>query len=403
MKKTDLSELKEKIKKTALSIRNRLKKIKTADIAVVIGVTALCGIIIIPSIIQCGENRAKSECLKHMYRMIGVLSDELENEAETGGTYWQSMITNGNYRKLLTALNKNTIDNSKHPDSDYYIRLTEDRLEIICKKHRDIFARELILSSIENVNIDLSERPVTGDDIIYITVSGPDTYYRGEMLDASNPEKMVFTGDEVDDALQNLTVNAVYSGGYIAALDKSQYTITADELDMTQSGSAKLIIKTNSNSIWDSSTYSSFVIDVIGEDEIAPLIVDAGINGKYELAAWDWKDFVEEASLENGGKTFGASIIRVGDKYYYYPDGLRIINDKPNTTPFEYAYDTDNDNPAYCIMFDTDSVILNSSDGDKIHNGSLRAENDRVYIWQDNDSKELKRGWIIVYCETRKY
>lgn len=408
MKKTDLSKTENKIiaaiKKPAQNIWNKLKKIKAADIAVVVGVAVMSGIIIIPSIIQCGENRAKSECLSHMYRMIMALSDGLEEEAEAGGTYLQDMITNGNYRNLLTVLNEKTGEADKHPDSDYYIRMTNDRLEIICKKHRDISARELVLSSIKNVNIDISEKTVTGDDILYITVGGPDAYYQDEALDASQPDKMVFTGEEIDSVIGNLNITAVYTGGYTAELPRDSYTVSARSLDMTRPGRTKLIIKTNSNSIWDSSAYASFVLNIIGKDDIAPLIVDAGINGKYELAAWDWQDFVKEASAESGGKSFGASIIRVSDKYYYYPDGLHIINSMPNTTPFEYAYDTDGStNPAYCIMFDAESVILNSSDAGKIHNGSLKAENDRVYIWQDEASKELAPGWIMVYCDIKKY
>ena len=41
----------------------------------------------------------------------------------------------------------------------------------------------------------------------------------------------------------------------------------------------------------------------------------------------EWNDFVTEAAQEDGKKSFGASIIRYNGNYYYYPDGLTIVND----------------------------------------------------------------------------
>ena len=398
------AELKNKIKKAAQMVWVFIKKIKPADALTVLGVAVLAGIIIIPSLIVCGENRTKNDCMKHMYRLRTAITEEIEREAENGGSYWQSMILNGNYKRLLEAANNKTTDGDKHPASDYYIHISDNRLEIICKKHRDVSIGELNLSSIPNVSLDVAEPGMIGDDIIYITVSGPDTYYVNEPLDINEPDKTVYYGNDLDALLGNLTVTAVYSGGYSAELAREDYSIYSEPLDITKPGETRLIIKTNSNSVWDSSVYGSFRLDIIGSDDIPPLIVDAGINGKYELAAWDWKDFVAEAAEENGGKEFDASIIRQGDKYYYYPDGLYIDNSKPNTTSLEYAFDTDGSgNIAYSIPFDTESVILSSSDGDKIHNGSVKAEEGRVYIWQDEKSKELDSGWIRVYCELRRY
>lgn len=371
---------------------------------VAVCVLILSCLIIVPSIVQCVVNHEKGACEKHMYRMLGILSDELNNEAENGGTYWHDMIINGNYQKLMSVLNDKTGESGRYPSSDYYIRSGDEKLSIICKQHKDISEKEIHLSAMRNVNVSVAKRPVFGEKIAFLTVKGADTYYQNDSLDGSNPDKMVFTGKEIDRIIDNLKVTAVYIGGGEKELEHSRYTILADTLDMSRPGQTRLIVKYNSVSVWDSSAYASFIIDVVGEDDVAPLIIDGGINGKFELASWEWNDYVEEASMEITGKEFDASIIKYNGRYYYYPDGLYIENDRKNSDPLNFALDIDDHSKsAYNIEFDTDSVILNSNDRDKIHNGSLRVENDYVYIWQDEPCKALSEGWIRVYCEMNKY
>ena len=227
--------------------------------------------------------------------------------------------------------------------------------------------------------------------------------YIDDMLDENNPTKMVFIGREVDKVIKNLTVTAVYAGGAREELPRSKYTVTADKLNMKKSGQTHLTVKSNSSSLWDNSAYAQFVIDVVGDDDIAPLIVDSGTNGRFELASWEWNDFVTEAAQEEGKKSFGASIIRYNGNYYYYPDGLTIVNDNKNNNMFKFALDVDDETkPAYYIQFDTSSVVINDNDS-KIHNGSVKIENDLIYIWQEKSSKELDTGWIRVYCDLKKY
>lgn len=379
-------------------------KIKGADAVVTVSVIILSCLVIVPSIVQCAENRSKAACEHHMYKMLGVLGDTLARESQGGGTYWQDLIINGNYQKLLRTINDKTGESKKYPSSDYYIRAGEDKLTIICKKHKDISEKEINLSAMQNINGKVTEKPMLAENIVYLTVSGPDTYYQNDSLDEVYPGKMLFRGGEIDDVLQNLRVSAVYIGGAREELPRGSYTVTAKELDMSRPGQTLLTVKTTSTSVWDNSAYAPFVIDVIGADDVAPLIVDGGINGRYELAQWEWSDYVEEASTMGEREIFGASIIRYNGKYYYYPDGLQIINGKDNTDPFKFALDTDDETkPAYYIEFDTDSIIRNSSDEKKIHEGSLKVENGLIYIWQDKASKELPEGWIRVYCELSKY
>ena len=277
------------------------------------------------------------------------------------------------------------------------------KLALMCKKHKDISDKEIKFALMKDVSVEVAEKPQIGEKIAYLTVSGPDTYYEDDMLDENNPTKMVFIGREVDKVIKNLTVTAVYAGGAREELPRSKYTVTADKLNMKKSGQTHLTVKSNSSSLWDNSAYAQFVIDVVGDDDIAPLIVDSGTNGRFELASWEWNDFVTEAAQEDGKKSFGASIIRYNGNYYYYPDGLTIVNDNKNNNMFKFALDVgDETKPAYYIQFDTSSVVINDNDS-KIHNGSVKIENDLIYIWQEKSSKELDTGWIRVYCDLKKY
>lgn len=141
-------------------------------------------------------------------------------------------------------------------------------------------------------------------------------------------------------------------------------------------------------------------IKTLGNDA---LIIDAGISGKYCLAAWSWNDYVEETKTAEGSdKVFGASIILYDGSYYYYPDGFRIRKNAENTNPFKYAEDLEDKNEgAYCIPFDTKSVSSGRFSPDN-HEGSLMIEEGMVYIWQAQPSRELSKGWIRVYCEYKK-
>ena len=82
---------------------------------------------------------------------------------------------------------------------------------------------------------------------------------------------------------------------------------------------------------------------------------------------------------------------------------LSLVNDNKNNDMFKFALDVDDETkPAYYIQFDTSSVVINDNDS-QIHNGSVKIENDLIYIWQEKSSKELDTGWIRVYCDLKKY
>lgn len=387
------------IKKAAAKLKQILcHPVELSAIAIVL---VLSGIIIVPSLVKCAINKNTANCSYHINVMLGVLSDELEKEQAGGGIYWHDMIKNGNYQKLVMSLSDKVKD-KKFPPSDYYIQTGNETLSIMCKKHNDMSEHSIRFSTMRNVSVEIAETPQISGDVVYLSVKGPDTYYQGEALDSQNPKKMVFTGMEVDKAIQNLKVYAIYAGGVSEELSREQYTITANRIDMNKPGQTHLIVKYNSNSLWDSGAYTPFVIDVIGDDDIAPLIIDGGTAGKFELSSWDWTDYVAEAAQEAEGKVFGASIVRYNGQYYYFPEGMRIMNSNRNNSPHKYALDTvDPTKPAYSIAFDRSSVITNSNDS--IHKGSVKIENDLVFIWNDTPLREVGNEWIRVYCELRKY
>ncbi|MCC8169986.1 MAG: hypothetical protein LIO59_06460 [Oscillospiraceae bacterium] len=152
---------------------------------------------------------------------------------------------------------------------------------------------------------------------------------------------------------------------------------------------------------WNSNTNREIKdVKSLGNDA---LILDAGVAGKYCLAAWPWQDFVEEAKASTESDTvFDASIMLYDGIYYYYPDGFRIRKDAQNTNPFKYAEDLfDSKEGAYCIPFDTNSVST-SRFSQNNHEGSLMVEEDGIFIWQTQPSRELSKGWIKVYCQYKK-
>ena len=400
---TDLQQTGLEYNKVKGKVFSQIKKIKIkpADVAVTAIVLLLVCLVVVPSLVRCVINLHTTECQQHMNKMMDALSISIQEEPNGG--YMHTLIADGDYGKLVEALNTAAEDDSKFSPLDYYITTGYDSLLIKCGKHTDADGKSLRFSLLKNVKVNVARKPRLTMPIAYLSVSGTDTYDLDYALDSTRPSKMKFSGMETDGVIDNLKVIAVYAGGASEKLNRNQYTVTAQELDMTRKGETKLSVRANRTSLWNNSAYAGFTISVTERPD-ERLVVDAGDSGKYELAAWDWQDFVYEASLEDGSKTFGASIVRYNGKYYYYPNGMRIINDRSNTNPFDFAFDTDDESKsAHCIEFDTDSVILTESDGDKIHNGSVMAEDELVYIWQDTAAKDLPAGWIRVYCELKKY
>lgn len=373
-----------------------------AGAAVISLVAVTSGIIIVPPLVRCAFNNGEMNCRTYMYEINTALVSELRRETEEGGDYIQRTIEEGAAEKMIPMLDGMTTDSGKYDASDYYFVRKGDMLEIRCRKHGAITGIGTILSSIPGIKIDFDTHD-HGGEIALLTVNGPNKYRVGDVLDASDRTKTVFEGGEIDSLINNLTVTAHYAGGGEKKLDRGDYSVICGRIDMNKPGKYSLTVRAKSKSVWNNTAYSHFALEVLGENDAAPLIVEERGEGKYELAAWDWNDFVKEANGdESGVETFGASIVRTDGRYYYYPDGFTIDASKPNTDPFTYALDTDDKSKAaYSIEFDTSSIIEDKDDTP--HNGSVRVSSDKIYIWQEKPSKELSAGWIRVYCDIMKY
>ena len=86
-----------KIKKKISSLLNRIKNIKPADAAVLAGVIALSGIIIVPSVVTCVVNYKRTSHEHHIYKMLSILVEKIEEEND---------ITQGNSANHFTLTNK---------------------------------------------------------------------------------------------------------------------------------------------------------------------------------------------------------------------------------------------------------------------------------------------------------
>ena len=87
------------------------------------------------------------------------------------------------YQKLISSLNEKTGLSKKYPSTNYYIRTGEEKLALMCKKHKDISDKEIKFALMKDVSVEVAEKPQIGEKIAYLTVSGPDTYYEDDMLD----------------------------------------------------------------------------------------------------------------------------------------------------------------------------------------------------------------------------
>ena len=177
LKKINLQKIKKKLGNIFSSIGSKFKKIKPVEFGVGAVVIVLSCVVIVPSLVQCVINRNKAKCSVHMSIMLNMLSDELSDEMKTGETYWHDLIQNGNYQKLISSLNEKTGLSKKYPSTNYYIRTGEEKLALMCKKHKDISDKEIKFALMKDVSVEVAEKPQIGEKIAYLTVSGPDTYY----------------------------------------------------------------------------------------------------------------------------------------------------------------------------------------------------------------------------------
>lgn len=368
--------------------------------AILIGIIVLviAGFAFIPSISKSIDNGSQKKCNSTSQLLLNTLSDKLNGTEEN--KLWYDLCYEQNSNRLLASLKEASGDEDLDI-SDYYVKFSASSVTILCKKHTDMLDKTLTIP--DNLITDNEEYVKPASDIVVsITASGRDTYFQNSSLDKTDKEKKVFTNsDDTNELFPEIYVTAHFAGGGKRRLDKSEYKILVGELDMSKPQKTVLkIIYTKT--AWPNDIFTNFNIDIIKNNSRPPLIVDGGNDGRYELAAWDWTNYVADAvGSPDGYMGFGASIVYFEGSYYYYPDGFIILSNNKNNGSLLGALNIDDTKKtAYCIEFDLDSPVYSNSIAQTIvHNGSLRLDNGLVYIWQDKPSKELDRGWIRVYCE----
>lgn len=377
-----------------------------------IGEIAVCTIalailltILIPTISVCMENGSQNRCRRRLQIITSAL-DAAVNDQENAGQ-WAELIDSKSSRRLLDTL-KLTMDADDANEIDsslYYIMVGNGELLVRCTEHSDIDDYSVTLPAGFSAEASI---PETGEFIDRLHITGVRTYMLGEAINPDDPGQMQFSqSDDLKKLFPDLTVTAVYVGGGEKQLSPDEYTLFTDGFDMNVPGTKTIKVAYDTNKTWHRIVYADFTFEVLEQAQCPPLEIDFGDKGVYTLAAWDWTDFVAEASQSEGGaKDFDASIVYFEGSYYYYPDGFNIDSRRDNSNPETSAADTDDfSSPAYRIEFKTDVIIASKEDEEemkKVENGALMLEEEQAYIWQTEPSKELGTGWIRVYCEMKK-
>lgn len=375
------------------------------EVSVCAVISAILLTILIPTISKCLENGDEKKCRRNLNQISSALDKAISNEGNS--KKWIELLSKNNSVQTINAL-KLTMPAAKANKidaSDYYIKLSNGEFQIRCLEHPKI--DDYSVKQPQNFKIAIQQS--NKDELVdYIKINGIRTYFQNYSINLKNPEQMKFTSkDNLKEIFSDLEVSAIHLGKTIKNISKDSYTITTNGFDMSKPGKKVITIKYVSDKAWNNVEYATFTFNVMEKKSATPLTVNFGEKGTYDLAAWDWTDYIVEASQENGkAKNFDASIVYFDDKYYYYPDGFRIDTRNNNLSPMTAARDIDdNDLPAYNIEINPKNIINSKEDKNemkKAKNGALMLEENLAYIWQTEPSKELDSGWIRIFCEMKK-
>lgn len=367
-----------------------LKKIPWTEIGVAVVIAVLAGFIVSKSFGAVVENGDKKECKSMMKRIASEIQVRIDDDREGG--FWLDLVNTGSSESILTAV-KQKIGDQTMDISDYKIERGEKKLTVSSTKYEKLE---------ETIKMPEYIRPPAGVTrrAERLSVSGPSEYRVNASLDANDPSKMRFAnGDDLKRIFSGVSVALIYSDGEKRKLAPDEYTMITGGIDMTKTGEKSIIVSYNNPDEWGGvqNTVYSFNVTQSG----GRLEIDFGDFGKYTIASWKWQDYVDEAA-EDEGKIFDASIVEFEDEFYYYPDGFTIINSHKNQNPLKSARDTeDSGKTAYCIKMDPSSAIVDKN-GAAPENGSFMLEDNQIYIWQEQPSRDADAGWLRVYGMTTK-
>lgn len=374
------------------------------EIAVCVIAAAILLTVLIPTIAQSVKNGGEHKSRQTMSYIKDTLAEELNNKQNTEN--WEKLLNDKSSSKIIAELKKSMKADKaeKIADGEYFIKYEDGKLFICSAVYPEI--DDISLSLPEGYSISsFSEK---GEPISFLKVSGFRTYLQGESINPDKPEQMQFSDeDDLKNIFSDMTVTAINMGGGSTPVSRDKYTILTDGFDMSKPGTKALRVEYKNDNILNHTVYAEFSFYVMQKTECKPLVINFGKNGSYELAAWDWSDYVAEASQSDGSsKNFDASIVHFDDKYYYYPDGFNIDKRRDNSNPETSAANIDDPTAAaYRIEFKPNIIISSKEDEnemDKATDGALMLEEEQAYIWQSVPSKELDSGWIRVFCEMKK-
>ena len=257
----------EKIKNILKTAAGFLKRSR-ANVAAIALAAVTAGIIIVPPLFRCAYNNGEMNCRTHIFNMNTMLRYKLTYEAENGDEFVQRMIEEGDEKGLIGCLSGVTTESDKFDASDYYFTRSGDIVELRCRKHDKIRAIETALSLIPNININFSQAQYDGK-ITLLAVEGQSTYKPSDLSDAS--DKTVFSGYEVNSLINNLTVTAYGAGGEKKELERGDYTVTCDKLDLSAPGGYILTVHTRPRSIWNNTASAKFTIEILAENTAEPV------------------------------------------------------------------------------------------------------------------------------------
>ena len=373
------------------------------EIIVCVVVLAILLTVLIPTISKSVANGSENKCRNVAYKYRSALEKSLSNSSSASKI--KELLNQKSSSKIFDELKASIKNGEKLNSKNYYIKSEDNKLYIYCAEHPEI--DDIYVKLPEGFTVSKAAKEKDGFTN-YIQVTGFRTYMQNESINPDKPEQMKFTSsDNLKKIFSDISVKLVMAGGLSRKLSPDQYTVSTDGFDMSVPGTKKLKIAYKTDKTWNRTMYAEFSFEVMKKTDSKPLIIGFGDKGSYELAAWDWSDYVTEATQTLGSsKNFDASIVHFKGKYYYYPDGFNINKRRDNSDPSISASDIDDNTiPAYRIEFKTNHIISakeNKDEMKKVKDGALMLEEEQVYIWQSAPSKELSSGWIRVFCEMKK-
>ena len=360
-----------------------------------LAVLCTAGVAFVPSILTSLDNGAERECLANSKKLLAVLDSKMTGSEDN--MFWYNLVAEGNSSKLVNALNREL--DEPVDVSGYHIKFNDGNLRMLCSKHPQALDVEMELPNTP-VHIERVYNEPKSALVTTIHAYGQNAYFAGAPFDAENPEKMIFTDeDNLSVLFGGITVTASYAGGGERVLNPDEYKILVGQIDMSTPASKQLIIEYNLYP-WHT-IRTTFDIDIIYNDRVAPLIVEG--EDRYEIASWDWMDYFADA-LDAKGEymEFTTSIVRDNGKYYYFPDGFAIIKESEYNGSIMGARDLDeHDERAYYVEFDTNYDKYDTA-AENVREGQICVMDGNVYVWQEQPSKEFGKGWLQIYGEITK-